>query len=328
MSTTGLVLVVPVHEHFVTVSSPEEVKSRLSQPRSPVKPTKEQQAAYEERHALLASLHLDAVKRKAARENERAAEAIRRVRRAEAAEKQRLRERQEADEARATKKREALEAEAAEKRARREALKEAFFATRASMAMAAHNRAVERLERNGQAEAKRNKLVQATVHKSAWEVKHAIAVATAAKEKAVEEAAQKSILLQEKMAAAESRRLERLENLSSPPSPTATSPMGNTLGSERLGRTHSRARQVATLLNDEAVALEKKRQRLSRAMETALSRRAEKIEAKRQRAAAYKERAQQAFEARRAASEDAIKSLRHLHIEKEQAAEVRVRAEL
>lgn len=57
--------------------------------------------------------------------------------------------------------------------------------------------------------------------------------------------------------------------------------------------------------------LEQKRQRLSRAMETALVRRAEKVEAKRQRAAAYKERAQQAFEARRAVSEDAIKSLRY-----------------
>lgn len=86
-SNPGLVLVVPVHEHFVTFSSPEEVKSRLSQPRSPVKPTKEEQAAYEERHALLAAFYVDVIKCKAARENERAAEAIRRVRRQEAADK-------------------------------------------------------------------------------------------------------------------------------------------------------------------------------------------------------------------------------------------------
>lgn len=61
---------------------------------------------------------------------------------------------------------------------------------------------------------------------SAWEVKHAIAVATAAKEKAKEEQEQKSQHLQEKMAAAESRRFERLENLASPPSPTAFFLMG------------------------------------------------------------------------------------------------------
>jgi len=261
----------------------------------------------------------DAIKRKAQRENERATEARRRLRLREEAEKQRLLAQLEADERRVRQREEASEKREAEKRAKREALKEAFFASRMSMAHAAQIKANEWQERNGQAEAKRNKLLQATVHKSAWEVKHAIAVAAAAKEKELEAKTSARTSLQERLAAAEERRNEGVPGLTlkaSPPSPTRSAEGSNA----RFGRPSSRARLVAQCLNDEAVALEMKRQRLSQAMEKALVRRAAKIEARVLQAAKYKEKALAAFENRRhtSSSEDAAKGLR-----RQQAAEVR-----
>ena len=319
MINPSFMIVVPLEEPgWVTVSSPEAVKARLAAPRSPEKSEeelREQQLAQEEKHALLHQLHVESIKQRAQRENERAAETRRRRLRQEATEKQRLLASLEAEEKRASVKKEAIEAEVEAKRARREALKEAFFSTRASMAHDVHARALVRLTAQQQAEAKRTKLLQATVHKSAWEVKHAIAVATAAKEKDQAAHTFAKDCLQERLAAAESRRLQIK---ASPTSPTG-------LPAERFGRP-GRARQVAQCLNDEAVALQTKRQRLSKAMETALARRAERIDARVHRAAAHKEKALHAFEARQAASE-AVEA-KHQQVEKEQAAAVRAQLAL
>lgn len=214
-----------------------------------------------------------------------------------------------------TEKKVAFEAQAAEKRARREALKAAFFEARASMAAATHQRDMALAERQGNATAKRNKLLQATVHKANYEVKHAVAVATATKEKEAAAKAQASSSLEERMTAASLRRAEfRLDSPLGSPSKVKVSPGMKT--------SRERARIVAHLLNDEAVALELKRKRLCQAMDQALSARNARLEARVRRAATYKdkaERAKAALEARQASVED----LAHSIVEKSQAAEVR-----
>jgi len=308
-------IVVPVHEEdgWIANSPGEAAKARLEAHSPPKGKSPEALQAASERAQALHQLHIESVKMRAKRDLERVREAERRRLRASEAEKQRIVEKAAASEKHLTEKKEALEAQAAEKRARREALKQAFFDSRASMAAAANQRELELAERHGQAAAKRNKLLQATVSKANYEVKHAIAVATAAKENQRAATVAASASIEARMEAAAVRRNELL---SSPPSPGKEGPK------KSFKTSRERARQVAQVLNDEACALETKRKALSDAMEKALVARDARIEATVRRAAICKERSARA-KATLAARAAGLDELKHQIVEKGQAAEVR-----
>lgn len=315
MTSPPLLIVVPVHEEEGWCASPGDTAKARLEAKSPSKSPEEILVACQkanEKAQALHQLHVDAVRRRAQRDLERVAEAERRRLRNAAAEKQRIVEKAAQKAEKQTEKKEAIEAQAAEKRARREALKAAFFEARTGLAAAAQGRVAMLAERHGSAAAKRTKLLQATVNKANYEVKHALAVATAAKEKERAAAAAAGSSLDERLAAAASRRTELRE--SPPKSP------GKESSAKKSSR--ARARQVAQVLNDEAVAIELKRVRLAAAMDKALQSRNARLEATVQRAAAYKEkaaRAKAALEARQAS----VEGLAHTIVEKAQAADVR-----
>ncbi|KAL1528401.1 hypothetical protein AB1Y20_009750 [Prymnesium parvum] len=316
--STSLLIVVPVHQEEgwsapSNVEAKARLESHLTTPKSP-----EELKVAEERAHVLHQLHVDAVKRRAQRDLERVAEAERRRLHIEAAMKQRLAEKVAQSEKKLSLKRESQEMEAAEKRARRERLREAFFAARADMAMSEKQREVMLAERHANAASKRDKLLQATVNKAQFEVKHAIAVAAATKEKERTSAEEAGATLDAKLAAASERRLDLLH---SPPKSSLASPPKSPHTSTAKKSSRARARQVAQLFNEQSVTLEFKRKKLCEAMDKALAARNARLDATIRRAAAYKEKMERARDAKEA--QQNVEELAHQICEKGQAAAVR-----
>lgn len=176
-------------------------------------------------------------------------------------------------------------------------------------------------ERLANAAAKRDKLLQATVYKAKYEVKHAIAVAAASKERERAVAVEVSTNLQSRLAAASERRQELLcTPPSSSISPTSSSTSPGKASAKKSSR--ERARQVAQAMNDQAVSLEMKRKKLAAAMDKALAVRNDRLEATIRRATMYKdktERVREAIKEQQASAEELARQI----ADKGQAAAVR-----
>ena len=178
-------IVIPLDDGWKAPSSPEtvsDVRSRL-EAYQPVAKSPEALIKAAEKASSLRELHIDAVRMRAQREVQRAAEAAQRKLKIEAAQKQRLKTKMESKMAAAEEKRELSVQVSADRLARRAAAREAFEVTRTRLEIAARARAAEKENRATEAAKQREKVIKATVAKSAYQVKHALAVVAATKEK-------------------------------------------------------------------------------------------------------------------------------------------------
>eukprot|EP00316_Scyphosphaera_apsteinii_P020009 CAMPEP_0119330208 /NCGR_PEP_ID=MMETSP1333-20130426/77745_1 /TAXON_ID=418940 /ORGANISM="Scyphosphaera apsteinii, Strain RCC1455" /LENGTH=632 /DNA_ID=CAMNT_0007339547 /DNA_START=36 /DNA_END=1934 /DNA_ORIENTATION=+ len=276
----GLKIEIPVHQEKGWTSkspgngaSPGGVRERLanrlnvSTPRTP-----EEQKKAEEHAQLLRQLHIEAVQARAARDNQRIAEAKARRLRMEATSRQRLEDRLDAlasRESRLETDKIKLEQERLKKR---EAMALAVKEARAEREKARQDRAMDDANRSLNAAVKRGKLIQAIVDKQAYAVKHALAAAAAVKELEREYLASASEKLTAKLDKAEERRLE-------------------TPKSQAAARASERARQVTVCLNEMAVKTEEKRKALITAQNRATDRRNELMSSVSSRASSSNERA-------------------------------------
>eukprot|EP00316_Scyphosphaera_apsteinii_P023510 CAMPEP_0119324244 /NCGR_PEP_ID=MMETSP1333-20130426/62683_1 /TAXON_ID=418940 /ORGANISM="Scyphosphaera apsteinii, Strain RCC1455" /LENGTH=605 /DNA_ID=CAMNT_0007331909 /DNA_START=62 /DNA_END=1879 /DNA_ORIENTATION=+ len=303
---TALKITIPIHEEqgWTKSSAPVKTSEEGVRPHPASLRSPETLKKTKERAAQLRQLHLESIKANAQRAEERAAQAKMRRLRFAATEKQRFAEKERLR-FRAAEKRALLKEKAAERKELRQERKEASVEALANMAYISNQKAIEAYEREKAAQAKRAKLVQATVNRSAWAVKHAIAVAAATKAKEVASVHNATSLLEDRLALAAFRRAS--------PSEVAT---------ERKERTNTRKQIVAQKLHDESVTVEEKRAALARAMDKALLRRTEKIAEKIEKAGLYKERATAVAEARLTIEAESG-NVHHGLMKRLQAAEVR-----
>lgn len=325
MTTAPLLITIPVHEeHGWTARSPPAdelpVRARLAETQHHKSPTELRLA--EERATLLRAAHLDAVKQRAARESSRAIEAHARRLRMEAAARQRAQSRLNEVERQSTNKTCTKRAKQAAER--RSQMSEAVLDAREAMSRACAQRGLAELARCHEAQAKREKTLQLTVDRSAYQVKHALAVAAAVKEKEREARKQAGEALTIRLNAAEVRRLDLSPGSSSPPaSPTGLTASAKWTGSMSPGGAASRAKLVARTLGEQALLLEQKRLMLSSAQIRAASAHDEAISARVAKAAAVTARAEAVKLARDEKREAAAGAARALHFEKMQDASVR-----
>jgi len=255
----SLKIEIPIHdEEGWTFPSPSEmpVRARLeaSATCSPTSPEKLEKLKRAEDYAcLLRQAHLEGVQARAARESQRAKEAQARRLRLEATSRQRLQDRLDAvaqREARiSTEKAKAL----SERVAKREMLQEAVKEAREARDQARQERAALELCRCAEASAKREKAIQATIDKNAYQVKHALAVRTALREIEREAASAAAAKTSAKLESADERRHNALH------SPRE----------EASERASERAKQVALQQHERLIKTEERRRQLARAMERA-----------------------------------------------------------
>lgn len=206
---------------------PAPLEERLNG--SPAKTPEDLAVALEKHRArseLLRNAHLDAVKDRAARDNQRVLEAAARKRRAAANNVEKIQRRQEAADSKFNAKREAAEAKRAAWTARRAEMASNVAEARKAADAARQVAHLESLEAEKLASTKHEKTIQAIHDKSANVVKHAAAVVAARKEKEAQDAAAAAAKLADRMALAEIRRESAAPNSpgsSAPPSPGAKS---------------------------------------------------------------------------------------------------------
>lgn len=217
-----LLMTIKAFEH-APAPLPAPLEERLNG--SPAKTPEDLAAALEKHRArteLLRTAHLDAVKDRAARDNQRVLEAAARKRRAAANNVEKIQRRQEAADSKFNAKREAAEAKRAAWMARRAEMASNVAEARKAADAARQMAHLESLEAEKLASTKHEKTIQAIHDKSANVVKHAAAVVAARKEKEAEETAAAAAKLAERMALAELRRESAAPNspgTSAPPSP-------------------------------------------------------------------------------------------------------------
>merc|ERR1719399_671962 len=166
------------------IALPAALEQRLSG--SPTKTPTElaaDLAASSERTEKLRRAHLDAVRDRAARESQRAAEANARKLRLAASRVEKVQRKLVAAESKSNAKKEATEAEREARKARRAEMALAVAEARRAAVEARELRTAKLLENEKLAFAKHAKLVQEVADKSSAQVKHAIAVVAAQKEK-------------------------------------------------------------------------------------------------------------------------------------------------
>jgi len=201
-------LVIAVNESALHALS-SDLEQRLKGDGSPTK-TPEELAdvleAHTEKTAKLRAAHLDSVRDRARRESERAQDAARRRLRLAAARVDKVQRKLFAADTKVNAKKEASEAEREARKARREEMAQAVAEARTVAAKARAARQAALLDAEKAAFFKHAKSVQSVVDKSAWQVKHAIAVVAAQKEKERADAAAASDKLSERLELAAGRR--------------------------------------------------------------------------------------------------------------------------
>ena len=139
--------------------------------------------AHEERTDKLRRAHLDAVRDRAARESQRAAEAAARKLRLAASRVEKIQRKLVAAESKTNAKREATQAERDARKARRNEMAQAVAEARRAAVEARELKSAKLLENEKLAFAKHAKLIKDVQSKSSAQVRHAIAVVAAQKEK-------------------------------------------------------------------------------------------------------------------------------------------------
>jgi len=180
----ALKIEIPIHEGGWTAKSPDELSVRqrleasVSGSKSPKTP--EDFALAEKKGKLLHDMHIEAVKERAARESLLVREAQARRLRLEANEKQRVQDRLDQVAARAARLSDLKKAQLTERQAHREALQAAAKGAREAREEAIKQRASVELDRCVEASLKRKKALQATIDRSRYVVKQALAQANSA----------------------------------------------------------------------------------------------------------------------------------------------------
>ena len=265
-----------------------EKRHALSTPRTPKSPEALRKA--EVHGALLAQFHVDAVQARAARENQRAAEAVQRRLRAEAGSRQRLQSR-----FNAVAKRNAFKGEEKKQAVEKKASLRVQRADEARLARSAIEKARTELlasasERVEESARRAAVLVKATAIKNAHITKHALAVVAAHKEQRRAAAEATSTKLAAQMFAATERRNDVLEAVQ----PRAA------MGRMEMAK--------AELARRETERLEKKRE-LERSIFAATERRESSLGSVVERARADLARVQAAHEAKAWAAAEAVEAL-------------------
>jgi len=227
------------------------LKERLSTPtKSPEKLAKELEANAV-RSARLREVHLESVKDRAARDIQRAQDAMSRKLRVAAARTDKIVRKMDAASNKVEAKKEADEAERTARKASREAMALAVAEARKAAGDARSSRAAELLAAEQAASAKHARVVSATAAKGKSAVEHARAVAQARKDKEAEDAAARATTLASRMHAAEARRLE-----SPPHTPERASPRYRVLNEDKvLSETRRKAFDASMAKHAEARAV-------------------------------------------------------------------------
>ena len=215
MTSTPVALTINVTEaNARTLPASLEARLNATPEKSPEDLAKDIAAAAE-RTAKLREAHLDAVRDRAARDVQRSKEAVARKLRLAALRVEKVQRKLEFAESKVSAKKEATAADREAKKTQREQLALAVAEARKAANDARAHRQAELLAAEKAAFSRANKNVNAIHEKGAIAVKHALAVATALKEKAMLDKQEKGDALASKLQAAETRR----DLLNSPPSP-------------------------------------------------------------------------------------------------------------
>merc|ERR1719152_317465 len=225
--------------------------------------------ASDEKHEKLRAAHIEAVRDRAARETQRAADAAARKLRLAASRVDKVQRKLVAAETKTNAKKEAAEAERESRKAKREALSLAVLESRRRAAETKSARQAALLAAEHTAATKHSKNVKTIVDKSAWQVKHAIAVAAAQREKERSEAEAAGERLTERLEQAANRR-EVFGSPSKTPSKADTS--GPT--SSPSGASSSSSSVLHRVLNDDKVTGEMRRKLCELSMGKAADKRA------------------------------------------------------
>jgi len=212
-------------------------------------------AAHAEKSAKLRQAHLDAVRDRAHRESQRASEAVARKLRLAANKADKVLRKLEQAETKTCAKKAAADADREARKVRREAMALAVSEARAEASKMRAARQSELLEKGHLAFAKHSKVVREVAQKNAWQVKHAMAVVEAQKEKErlqAQEAGEKLAL--------------KLEN-------AATKRAGSADVSPRTSRQASPSRVRSKVLHEVRIASEMRRRLHEASMEAHASKR-------------------------------------------------------
>lgn len=258
---------------------PESLRARLD---VAVTKSSEELAKEAARSKALREAHLEAIKERAGRDIQRAAEAAARKRRMSAAEAQKIILKLEAAGRQAENARQQRSDKIEADKAKRAALAEAVSEQRKAAEHQLSTKALAEAQRAEQAMEKREKLMQAVAERGSAVVKHAAAVVAARKEKETAQTAAAAERLARKLEAAEARR-EASQDEGTP---------------NKMKHVHAAARRQA-----HAVDLERKRAVDTAAMEQAAAKRESMIQTIADSAAVFNDHAREVAHAAKAASE-------------------------
>lgn len=273
MTASPISLTISIHES-ATHPLPQALLDRLNCP-SPTKDPEELKASLSrarEKSEKIRAAHIDAVRDRAARETQRAADAAARKLRLAASRVDKVQRKLVAAETKTNAKKEAAEAARESRKAKREALSQAVLESRRRAAETKSARQAVLLAAEHTAATKHSKAVKTIVDKSAWQVKHAIAVAAAQREKERSEAAAAGERLTERLESAAGRREvlgspSRADNGSGPASSSAATTASSSSSS-------SPSKVLHRVLNDDKVTGEMRRKLNELAMGKAADKRA------------------------------------------------------
>merc|ERR1719152_49975 len=210
--------------------------------------------ASDEKHEKLRAAHIEAVRDRAARETQRAADAAARKLRLAASRVDKVQRKLVAAETKTNAKKEAAEAERESRKAKREALSLAVLESRRRAAETKSARQAALLAAEHTAATKHSKNVKTIVDKSAWQVKHAIAVAAAQREKERSEAEAAGERLTERLESAATRR-----EVFGSGSPSKSESSASSSASASASSSSSPSKVLHRVLNDDKVTGEMRR---------------------------------------------------------------------
>jgi len=228
-------------------------------------------AKHNEKAAKLRNAHLEAIKDRAARESQRALDAKARKLRLAAVRVEKAQTKLTASETKANAKKEQAEAERDARKQHREAMQAAVMAARREADKVREVQAERRREQEKVASTRHAKTIQSLVDKSHYQVKHAVAVAAAQKEKLQLDAVTSFEKLNEKLAGAALRReLEAAASSSTSSASATASPRSSS---------PDKGAPLHRVLNDDKVASLMKRKLFVASMDQAEARRAAHLKA-------------------------------------------------
>lgn len=287
---TATMITISVHDTAIH-TLPADLEERLNKGSPTASPDQlaEALAKHTERAAKLRSAHLDAVRDRAARESQRASEAAARKLRLHHQHVDKIQRKLLASEVKANAKKEKAEAERDARKQKREEMAEAVAEARREATKTREARGTVLLAAERAASAKYSKTREALVAKSHWQVKHAIAVAAAQKEKERRNAVASFERLTERLELAAGRRAMgsgdaagTSSSSSSTTSSAASSPKskgGKAPTTWQSPSTSSHPGAVrARVLNDDKVASAMKRKLFEASMDKATTKRAAILE--------------------------------------------------